>query len=75
MVVWFGFVLLSLSPELLRGVADTLHIGRIFDLLIIIAFVILSSAIFHTRLTALELRSKLEDLAGKRLQGKAKKAP
>lgn len=60
--VWFSFILFSLIPSLLQGVADTLRIGRVFDLLIIFAFVILSTVAVTTRLTVLVLEKKLEHL-------------
>lgn len=62
LAVWFCFVLLSLFPQTLRGVSDTLRIGRVFDLLVITAFGILSVAVFVTRLTVLELRKKLDSV-------------
>ena len=59
---WFGFIVFALFPTLLQGVADTLRIGRIFDLLVIIAFIILSTVAVTTRLTVLDLEKKLERL-------------
>ncbi len=59
-MIWFGFVMLALFPGTMRGIADSLHIGRVFDLLVIIAFMILAVAVFFTRLTVLELRHKFE---------------
>lgn len=62
LAVWFCFVLLSLFPQVLRGVSDVLRIGRVFDLLVIAAFGILSVAVFATRLAVLELRKRLESV-------------
>lgn len=61
-VVWFGFILLAIIPSVLQGVADVLHIGRVFDLLVIFAFIILSTVAVTTRLTVLDLEKKLEQL-------------
>ncbi len=62
LAIWFGLILLALFPDTLRGIADTLRIGRVFDLLTIIAFIILSLVLVSTRLTVLELRKKLEQV-------------
>ncbi len=58
--IWFGFICLSLFPSLLQGVADTLSIGRVFDLLVIFAFIILSTVAVTTRLSVLDLQKKFE---------------
>ncbi|MCD8484191.1 DUF2304 domain-containing protein [Candidatus Woesebacteria bacterium] len=60
--VWSGFILLALMPSLLQGVADALHIGRVFDLLVIIAFVIVTSITLSTRLHVLRLEEKVSRL-------------
>jgi hypothetical protein len=60
LAIWFGLIIFALFPGSLRGVADSLRIGRVFDLLSIIAFVILSVVLVSTRLAVLELRRKLE---------------
>ena len=62
MVVWGGLIALSLFPQSLRSIADTLHIGRIFDLLAVIAFAILGLVVFMTRLSVLELQKKIEKI-------------
>jgi len=61
-LIWLGFIMLSLSPSLLQGVADVLHIGRVFDLLIVFAFLILTVVSITTRLSVLASQQKLAEL-------------
>lgn len=58
-LVWGGFIYLSLSPASIQNVANILHIGRIFDLLVIGTFLILSVVVIFTRLQVLEIRAQL----------------
>ncbi len=60
--VWLSFVGFALVPSVLQGVADVLRIGRVFDLLVIAAFIILSTVVMGTRLLVLKVRDQLEQL-------------
>ncbi len=61
-VIWGAFIVLSLFPQLLIGVAGVLRFGRVFDLLAVIAFMILTTLVFYLYFALKELRIKLEKL-------------
>lgn len=59
--VWIGFVIIALFPNLLLGVTGLLNFARVFDLLIVIAFMILSVVVFMSYFTVKSLQKKLEE--------------
>lgn len=63
--IWGGFIILALFPNLLLGVVGILNFGRVFDLLTVIAFMILSALVLYLYLTLKEIRIKLEDMVRK----------
>jgi len=58
--VWAGFIVLAMFPNLLQGVVGILNFSRVFDLLTIIAFIILTSLVFYLYFEIKELKVKLE---------------
>jgi hypothetical protein len=60
--IWSLFIVISLFPNLLLGIAGILNFGRVFDLLTVIAFMILSLVIFSTYLSQRETDKKIEKL-------------
>lgn len=58
--LWVGFVILALFPNLLLGIVDTLSFGRVFDLLIVGAFMILTTLLVFIYFKSKELEQKLE---------------
>ncbi|MCA9373062.1 DUF2304 domain-containing protein, partial [Candidatus Woesebacteria bacterium] len=59
-VVWGGFVILALFPDLLLGAVGILRFGRVFDLLTVIAFMILTALVAYLYFAVKELQIKLE---------------
>lgn len=59
--VWIAFVVVALFPDLLLGITDLLKFGRVFDLLIVIAFMIVSIVVFLSYFTVRSLQKKIED--------------
>ncbi len=57
---WTVFVVMALFPNLLLGVVDVLRFGRVFDLLVVIAFMVVSSMVFINYFSHKELSAKLE---------------
>lgn len=57
---WTVFVIMALFPNLLLGVVHVLRFGRVFDLLVVIAFMVLSSMAFSNYFSHKELSAKLE---------------
>lgn len=60
--VWFVFIILSLFPNLLLGIVAVLHFARVFDLLVVLAFMILVMLNFYIYLKNKKLEKKLETL-------------
>lgn len=60
--IWFVMIGASLFPSSLRGVADILRIERVFDLLVIGAFAVISTVLVFTRLGLQEQKRKLEEV-------------
>jgi hypothetical protein len=65
-VVWIGFVILAIFPGLLLGIVDTLHFGRVFDLLVVGAFMIVTTLLVFVYFKMKELDQKLEQYTRKR---------
>ncbi len=63
--IWIGFIFLAIFPQSISGVAQTLKISRVFDLLMIIALMILSFLSFQNRIDAKKLEKKFEKLIRK----------
>lgn len=58
--IWIGFIFLSIFPETLTRIADVFNIGRVFDALVIIAFMILGSVAIMNRIAIKTLEKKIE---------------
>lgn len=63
--VWSIFIVLALFPNLLLGVVAALHFARVFDLLVVVAFMILVMLNFYIYLKNKKLEKKLEELVRK----------
>lgn len=61
-VMWIGFMFLALFPETLSGAVDTLNFLRVFDLLIVIAFMIITTIVILTFFQVRTLNKKTEKL-------------
>lgn len=60
MLLWVAFAFLSIFPEVLLGIVNTLHFGRVFDLLVVIAFAVLTTLVFFLYFAVRGLQEKLE---------------
>jgi hypothetical protein len=63
--LWFVFIFIAVFPETVGDFAQTLHIGRILDLLVICALMLLVYLTFINRITYKRLEKKLEKLVRK----------
>lgn len=63
--VWSFFIVLALFPNLLLGIVAVLHFARVFDLLVVLAFMILVMLNFYIYLKNKKLEKKLETLVRK----------
>jgi hypothetical protein len=60
--IWVLFVIIAIFPNLLLGIAHTLKFGRVFDLLVVGALMILNILVFASYFTQKESQRRLEDL-------------
>lgn len=58
--LWVIFIVISLFPNLLLGITGALNFSRVFDLLVVIAFMIISLVVFLSYFRVRELEKKLE---------------
>ena len=75
--VWIVFTIVALFPNLLLGITGLLNFSRVFDLLIVIAFMILSVVVFMSYFKVRSLEKKIEEIirseaitTGKKTDGK-----
>lgn len=57
---WGLFIFIALFPHFLLGITGFLHFARVFDLLIVIAFMILSVVVFMSYFKVKSLEKRVE---------------
>lgn len=62
---WVMFIIIALFPDLMLGISGALSFSRVFDLLIVIALMILTTIVFTSYMTHKENTKKLEELVRK----------
>lgn len=60
--MWILFIVLALFPNLMLGFAGVLNFNRVFDLLVVGAFMILTMLVISNYLSQKELRKRIERL-------------
>jgi hypothetical protein len=60
--VWAGFICIAFFPTILNGVTGWLHFSRVFDLLIVCAFMVLSVLTFKNYFTYKRMEQRLESV-------------
>lgn len=63
--IWLVFIFLAIFPQSTAGITQTLKISRVFDLLVIIAMMILIYLTFSNRIAYKKLEKKLEKIIRK----------
>jgi hypothetical protein len=63
--IWGGFIVLALFPNLLLGVVTVLNFSRVFDLLVVLAFMILSGLLVYVYFLLKDFQIKLEQMVRK----------
>jgi len=63
--VWVLFAIIALFPDLLLGVTGVLHFERVFDLLLVLALMVLTIVIFMSYFAQKEMKQKLEEYVRK----------
>lgn len=64
--LWSIFIFLAIFPQTVNGIVQTLNIARVFDLLVIIALMIVVFLTFQNRIETKKLEKKVERIVRKR---------
>ncbi len=64
-IVWIIFIFLAIFPQSISGVAQTLKITRVFDLLVILAMMALVYLTFNNRIHCRKIERKMEKIIRK----------
>jgi len=65
MIVWIGTIIVVVFPELLRTFAKTFLITRVFDIMVVGAFMLVISMVANAYIRTKRIEKKLEDLVRK----------
>lgn len=60
--IWTLFIIVALFPELVTGIATSLRFYRVFDFLVVAAFMILSVVTFNNYFSTKKIESRIEEL-------------
>lgn len=63
--LWILFAIFAVFPDLLQGISDYLYFDRVFDLLIVGAFMVLSALVVRTYFKYREIKIILEKIVEK----------
>ena len=63
--MWALFILISLFPNILLGIVHALHFQRVFDLLLVLALMVLTVLVMLSYFTQKENQKKLEKFVRK----------
>ena len=63
--MWIVFIVFALFPKLLLGITDVLHFSRVFDLLVVMAFMILTAIVITSYFIQRHNTQKLEEVVRK----------
>lgn len=72
--VWVLFIVVAVFPGLVTGIAMTLRFTRVFDFLVVVAFMILSIVTFNNYYASKKLNNKLEEMVRRQTIQRNKKA-
>lgn len=62
LATWIGFSMVVIWPASVAGVAESLNIARVFDLLVIIALMFITLLTFYNRILFNKMQEKFERL-------------
>lgn len=60
--MWVSFMVIAVFPFLLQGIAGGLHFSRVFDLLVVLAFMVLTFVIITSYFAQKENSKKVSEL-------------
>lgn len=64
-VLWLGFIIITLFPDILQEITKKLFFTRVMDLLMVIAFMILAFLGFQNHVSNRRMEKKIEELVRK----------
>lgn len=75
LLIWLAFMLLVIRPSTISGIAQTLRVSRVFDLLLLVALMFLTLLTFFNRIQLHQMQRKLERFVREKAieKGKEKK--
>lgn len=65
LAIWLLFIFLAIFPETVQGLSQSLSIARVFDLLVIVALMIVVYLTFQNRISYKKIEKKLEQIVRK----------
>lgn len=71
--MWVLFIVIALFPNLLLGITHTLHFQRVFDLLLVLALMVITVLVVLSYFMQKENQKKLEDFVRKQAIDEKKK--
>lgn len=64
--IWSIFIFLNLFPQTIQEIAQSLHIARVFDLLVMVSLMIIVFLTFNNWIENKKIEKKLESIIRKR---------
>lgn len=64
-VLWVGFIIVTVFPKVLEPIVETLNLYRTMDLLVILGFILVIGLLFHNYIELVKTRKKVEDVVRK----------
>lgn len=64
--LWVSFIYIAIFPQTFKGLVQRLQIARVFDLLVIIAFMVIAYLTFQNRVDYKNQQKKIEEVIRKR---------
>lgn len=64
-LLWFGFIIITLFPNILQNLTKLLFFTRVMDFLMVIAFMILAFLGFQNHISNRRMEKKIEELVRK----------
>jgi hypothetical protein len=73
LILWLGFILITLFPNFLQRLTNLLFFARVMDLLMVTAFMILAFLGFQNNVSNRRMEKKIEELVRKEALSSLKK--
>lgn len=64
-ILWLGFIIITLFPDILQNITQKLFFTRVMDFLMVVAFMILAFLGFQNYISNKRMEKKIEELVRK----------